>query len=135
MALTADANCSRRGQPGRNEFGYPVAAGEKVFRNSIVAVNAAGDIVRVQTAGAAQIVGLADHFLDNSGSASVSTSQVVGLKGTFALTVPSATAANINATVYASDDSTLTLTAGTLLAAGTLVGIENGQTYVQMIGS
>jgi uncharacterized membrane protein (DUF2068 family) len=135
MALTADAAYQRRGLPGRNEFGYPVAAGEKVFRGSIIAVNAAGAVVRVQTAGAVQIIGLADHFLDNSGSASVSTDRVVGLKGTYALTVPSATAANINATVYASDDNTLTLTQGTLLAAGVLVGIEGGQTFVQMIGS
>ena len=136
-ALSADANYSRRGAPGKNEFGYPVAAGEKVWRNSLIAVNAAGAIVRVQTAGAAAIIGLADRALDNSASAAVSSVAVVGLKGTYAIPVTSATAANIGATVYATDDATLGLvnTGGTLLAAGTLVGIEGGQTYVNMIGS
>jgi hypothetical protein len=136
MALTADVLYNRRGQPGRNEFGYPLAPGEIVYRGSLVAVNASGQLQRIQTSGSVAFVGMADRQLSNVGNASaLSTPPVTALKGTWGIAVPSATAANINATVYATDDNTLTLTAGSNLAVGSLVGIENGLTYVQFTGS
>ena len=135
MALLAGVNLDRRGPPPAGGFGYPVAAGERVFKGGVVAVNAAGSLQRVQTAGSLVIVGIAHRDLDNTAGAAVSDIKVEALKGIYSLTVPSATAANINAAVFATDDATLTLTqSGSLLAAGTLVGIESGQTYVKMIG-
>ncbi len=138
MALTAGFPVARRGTSRGNDFGYPVAAGEKVFRGGICALTAAGAIVRPQTAGALIPAGVADRDLDNTASAAVSSISVVPQRGCFALTVPGATAANIGASVYATDDGTLTLAvpgAGFIAAIGTLSGIDNGQTYVLMAGS
>lgn len=135
MALTSGIAINRRGPPSRNEFGYPVAAGEQIWRGSLCAVNAAGSLQRMQTSGSVAFVGMSEQDFSNVGSATVSAQKIVVRKGTWALTVTGATAANINAPVYASDDGTLTLTAGSLLQVGTLAGIENGQTYVNLLGS
>ena len=138
MALTADSPYPRRGQPGRNDFGYPLAPGEQVYVGSLTCINASGQMIRVQTAGGVAFGGMADRNLSNVGNAAASSISVTGRTGTFALTVPSATYANIGASVYATDDNTLTLTApttGFTQAIGTLVGIENGQTWVQLVRS
>jgi len=51
--------------------------------------------------------------------------------------VTGATYSTINEPVYATDDNTLTLTAGSNLQVGTLVGIDpvTGLTYVNLLGS
>lgn len=138
MALAADFNPARRGLPGRNEFGYPVPAGEMIYLGSLLVLNSAGGVQRVQTAGGVAFAGLSDRNLNNTANAAVSTTDAVARKGTYALVVPSATPANVNAPVYATDDATLTLAqpgSGFTAAVGTLVGIENGQTYVMLAGS
>jgi hypothetical protein len=136
-ALTGDIKINRRGpENSRNEFGYPVAAGEVVWRGSLIALNSAGSVVRVQTSGALIFLGVASKQVDNRTNSAVSTDRVVGQKGTFALVVPAATVSNINATVYATDDQTLTLTnSGSLLTVGTLAGIDAAKTYVSIAGS
>lgn len=135
-ALIADRVVDRRGQePMRNSFAYPVAAGVKVFRGAMLAINAAGALIIPPATAGVAIIGIADRALDNSASASVSATLVTPMKGTYALVVPAATAANIGASVYASDDGTLTLTAGTLTLAGTLAGIEAGRTFVNIVNS
>ncbi|MDA8049970.1 MAG: hypothetical protein M0002_08190 [Rhodospirillales bacterium] len=138
MALTAGFNIARRGPGGRNDFGYPVAPGEQIWRGGIVCVNASGQLQRIQTSGSVAAAGVAAQDFSNVGNAAASVTQVVGMRGTYALTVPAATASNIGANVYATDDATLTLTVpatGFTGAIGTLVGIDGGQTYVQMVGS
>lgn len=138
MALSADALYAWRGREGHNQFGYPVAPGETIYLGSLVCINAAGQVVRVQTSGGVAFGGVSDRNLNNTGNAAATTSNVVARTGTFALTVPGATFANIGANVYATDDSTLTLTApssGFTQAVGMLVGIENGQTWVEMVRS
>ena len=139
MALSADALYTRRGSAKpHNEFGYPVAPGEKIYRGALIGVNASSQIVRLQDSEVA-CIGLADRQLDNSTSSAPSAISVVGLKGTWQITVPSAAPANIGAPVYASDDATVTLTqngaAPFLPQIGTLVGIENGNTFVAIAGS
>lgn len=134
-ALVAGINRQRRGPPGHGAFGYAVAAGKVVFRGGLVAVTSAGALQPAGVAGSVAIVGIAAQDLDNSAGASVSDTKIEALKGTYQIDVTSATPANINAAVYASDDATLILTAGTLVVAGTLVGIEAGKTYVKLIGS
>ena len=135
MALTSDSKPLRRNGA---DFGYPVAAGEKVFRGGFVCVNSAGAMVRPQTSGAVAFVGVADRGLDNSSGGSVSDTSVVAVRGVFAAPVASAGPTNINASVYLVDDNTLTLTqvtSGTaLLSAGTVVGIEGGRVYVRTPG-
>ena len=137
MALTAGYGPARRGAPPTaGVFGYPVAAGEQIWRGGLLALNAAGSCQRIQTSGSVVFHGLASKDYNNTASSAVSPiGAVEGLKGTFALTVPSATVSNIGAAVYATDDNTLTLTASTNLQVGTLAGIENGQTYVKLLGS
>jgi hypothetical protein len=136
MALSAGVALARRGPPNQGtEFGYPVAPGEQIWRGGVVGVNASGQLQRIQTSGTVAGFGVASKDYSNVGNASASTVSVVAMKGCWALTVPSATTANIGAAVYASDDNTLTLTAGSLHQVGILAGIEGGQTYVQMIGS
>lgn len=135
MALTAGVALPRRGTPSSHgDFAYPVAIGEQIWRGSLVAVTSAGNLQRIQTSGSVAFVGIADKDYSNVGAATVSPVKVVARKGCWALTVTGATAANINAPVYATDDNTLTLTAGSNLLVGNLTGIENGQTYVTLIG-
>lgn len=134
MALSADKIFRRRGQPATaGEFGYFVAAGVKVYRGALIAINAAGNIVLVGAGTAVAFVGIADRFLDNSAGSGVSAEKVVGLRGTWDITVPSATPTNTNAAVYATDDGTATLTASTNLQIGTLAGIESSQTWVKLL--
>lgn len=136
-ALTGDLKLNRRGsESSRNQFAYPVAAGEVVWRGSLIALNSAGNVVRVQTSGALIFLGVANKQIDNRTGSAVSADRVVGQKGTWQLVVPAATVSNINATVYASDDQTLTLTnSGSLLTVGTLAGIEASKTFVSIAGS
>jgi hypothetical protein len=134
-ALAKDAIYPRRGAPGRNEFGYAVAIGEKVFRGSLVAINAAGTMQRIQTASSLAFLGMSAQQLDNTSGAVASAVKIEALKGTWGIPVPAATSANINANVYCTDDGTLTLTVGSNLLVGILVGIEGGLTYVQFTGS
>ena len=126
MALTNDALVDRRGPLNtRNQFGYPVAAGEKIYRGGLIALNSSGYLVRIQTSGALIFAGLADRTLDNSASGSPSSDQVQALKGTWKLAVSGASYANIGAQVFASDDSTLGL-AGALAGVFALGGSDTG---------
>lgn len=142
MALSADFIPARRGPAAtRNEFGYPPAAGAVIYAGALLGLTAQATVKPVGTSGVVAFAGLADRA---SGTSSVPAQPYVGaLKGTWALTVAGATAANVNAPVYATDDNTLTLAAtsgsGTNtvnnLAVGTLVGLDNGQTFVSLLGS
>lgn len=138
-ALTADALYSRRGQPATSgEFGAGIPAGEKVFRGSLLAWNAAGTLQRIQTSSGVSFAGMSDRTLDNTaGSAALTVPPVTAMKGTWSLTVPSAVYANIGAPVYATDDGTCTLSSGSgaNMQIGTLAGIEGGQTYVKLLNS
>ncbi len=138
MALSASFIARRFGQaPAVTGFAYKVRAGAKVWRGGMLGVDSSGNLVPVNTVAALAVafVGIADRDYDNSAGASASGDKVSALKGAFLLTVPSATASNINATVYASDDNTFTLTAGSNLAIGTLAGFDGAQTIVKLLGS
>jgi hypothetical protein len=136
VALNSNIAPARRGPARGDAFGYPIAPGEKIFTGGLTCLNSSGQAVRPQTSGAAVFAGLASNGYDNS-AASVAGPNIVAGAGTYALTVPGATAANINAAVYATDDNTLTLTAPTSGfegKVGYLAGIDNGQTYVALSG-
>lgn len=136
-ALTANVSRDRRGPPGHGTFGYPVAAGEKVYAGSLLGITSGGNVQRFQTSGSVAFVGMADRALDNSSGAAASDVKVEALRGTYQITVPSAVPADINKTVYVTTDNdvTLTNTGGTLTACGTLAGIESGKTYVKLLGA
>jgi hypothetical protein len=137
MALTANAKIDRRGNARGQSFGYPVAPGETIYSGSLCCVNSAGQLVRLQTAGGVAFVGMAMSYYSNVGNAAAGPN-VVCSNDEMALTVPAASFANINATVYATDDGTLQLTApgsGFAGKVGNLIGIDNGQTYVKVQGN
>lgn len=136
MALTSNSNPARRGARRGDAFGYPVAPGEVIYTGGLVCLNASGQLVRLQNAAAATFVGVAQSGYNNTMSAAPGPNIVADFD-TYALVVPGATAANINAPVYATDDNTLTLTlptTGFVKIVGYLVGIDNGQTYVDVKG-
>ena len=109
MALTANVKVARRGPPGRGSFGYQVAAGEKIWGGGAVALNAAGTLQRVQTAGSLVAVGLATRDYDNSASAAISPDWVEVERGYFMLPVTGATPSLVDQNVYATDDNTFTM--------------------------
>jgi len=127
MALTAGVGPARRGPPPyAGVYGGLVAAGEKIWRGGMICWNAAGALVRLQTAGAVAFAGMASKDFDNSaGSAAACSPPMEALKGTFALTVANAGYANLRQPVYATDDNTFTLT-NALTAAHALGGSDTG---------
>ena len=137
MPLTGGIAPARRGaQPTAGNFAYPVAPGEQIWRGGMLALNAAGQLQRIQTAGSVVFAGMASNDYNNTASSAPSpVAAVEALRGIYALVVPAATVSNINEPVYATDDATLTLVASTNLQVGTLAGIENGATYVKLLGS
>jgi hypothetical protein len=148
MALTKGFNLTRRGAAmGRADFGYPAAPGAVIWRGGIMGLNASGQLQPIQTAagtvnGVAMtacvaFAGVAMQDFNNSAVAAPGPAVVAG-RQCYALVVPGATFANIGSAVYATDDATLTLTAPTSGfegAIGTLVGIDNGATFVNILGS
>ena len=138
MALTAGFPPKRRGQvPPAGEFAYPVRASTKIFEGGMVGIDSSRNLVPINTAAALAVafVGMAARTYDNSANGSASTDKVSALKGTYLITVPGAAAANVNAAVYATDDNTYTLTAGSNLQIGTLAGFDGAQTFVKLLGS
>jgi hypothetical protein len=110
MALTANKKLLRRGPPTQGAFGYQVAPGEQIWGGGIVALNSAGTLQRVQTAGSVVVVGLASKDYSNVGNASPSQDYVGVERGWWQMAVPGATPADIDEPVYATADDTLTLT-------------------------
>jgi hypothetical protein len=141
MALSADANYTRHGgAKSEGEFGYAPSAGVVIYRHALLGMTVGGTVQPIQTAGSVVFAGLADRASGTVGQPVVQQF-VIPSKGTYGIVVPTVTAANIgtylNANVYATDDSTLTLTAGSNLLIGTLVGLDTatGLTYVKLLGS
>ena len=132
MAATTDA---RRPFRTGDRYGYPAKAGVLIFGASIVAVTAALEAVPAGTAGAVAIVGLAEERIDARPQVAVEDgAQIVQAQREIRLfPVADASPASIGAKVYAVDDATLSLvnTGGTLLAAGTIHGIDAEGVWVQ----
>ncbi len=134
MALTGNIAVARRGYSRGLAFGGPIAPNEVIYTGGLIGVNASGQTQRIQTAGTVAFIGLAQGGSNNSASAAPGDT-VVGQMDCFKLAVPAATAANIGAPVYATDDNTLTLTKPTTGfegVVGYLAGIENGATWVEL---
>ncbi len=133
MAMTNNLPPSIRGGSG---FGYNVAAGVHVYAGALLMFNSALAVQRIQDASGVAFAGMADREVDNTGNSGVSNRFVVPLRGiVVSLPVSGAGAANIGASVYASDDATATLSSasGANPLIGTLAGIEGGATWVRLI--
>ena len=89
MAATKDSAPARRGNSRGAAFGYPVAPGEKIFKGTVMCVNAAGQSVRPQTAGALAFIGISESGYDNTGS-SAPGPKITGQFDDFKFPVPGA---------------------------------------------
>lgn len=114
-----------------DRFGYPVAAGVRIFGCSFLAITLAGFVVPAGTAGAVAIVGLAEERVDNRDGADGDL-HVEALRGCFGV-IFAATFADIGRQVFAVDDQTLSFDgAGGRLLVGTVAGIGDGRTWIDI---
>ncbi len=120
MALSGNAKYLQR---FGCEFGYAGAAGTHIYAGALLALNAAGTVQPIQTAGSLVFAGLADGERNNV-APFTDTRAVNCHKGTWALPVTGATAANVGAAVYATDDNTVGL--GSYSAAAAAGGSNHG---------
>ena len=144
MALTAGRLLPYRDGDYAPEFAYPVQAGARVYRGSMVVLCSDGTLIPngAAPAGGATVVdfaGIAEHVQDNTGlgtypSGLSGPGSVRCRHGVFALPFDAApTFTNVGSVVYGIDDQTVTLTAGTHQAVGKLVGIDQyGTPWVQV---
>jgi uncharacterized membrane protein (DUF2068 family) len=122
MTATDDIRSKRKPGLGRS-YGYPVLANTKIFGGSAVGITANREAVPAAHVSAVKLIGFAEQRADNTGGAT--GDQVVNIeKDVRLIPLAGATVANIGATVYASADDTFTLTAGSLLAIGTIDAID-----------
>lgn len=122
MAATDDIRSRKKPGLGRR-YAYPVLGGQKIFGGAAVGITANKEAVPAGHASAVKLIGFAEERVDNSLGATGDLSVTVE-KDARLISLAGATVANIGATVYASADDTFTLTAGSLLALGTIDAID-----------
>ena len=135
-ALSASTTRKRRGPPAQgSSFAYPVKAGQAVWAGGLVCANSSNEIMPIGQQGTATVgfAGLAVGSYDNTAGAAAAGS-VECVRGTFALPL-STDASKLGADVYATDDATPTLTAGSNVKIGNVAGIEAGTTWIRLLGS
>jgi hypothetical protein len=129
MALTANSKVPVRASATGPIFGYPAAPGVHIFAGALLNLNAAGQLQPIQADGGVAFAGMASGELNNVGVATASPLLLEVRRGVVVkMNVPAAIYANIGAPVYATDDSTLTLSSnsGANIQVGTLAGFEGG---------
>lgn len=91
----------------------PVVASDIIYQGALVKHNAAGYIAPAAAESGAVFAGVAYERVDNSSGAAGDKMVRVIKMGTFLLTGSGFTQANVGASVYASDDQTISTTQGT----------------------
>lgn len=135
MALAADRNTEMK---DGELLSLPMAA-VKVYAGALVAVNSSGYLTKGQAATGMTYLGRAEEQVDNSagnaGDKSIKVRRGKAFKwknsGTSAITQ-----ADLGKVCYIEDDQTVSKTdqAGTLSAAGTIVGVETDGVWVAEVG-
>lgn len=128
--MAATINIHRRRRLAA-QYAYPVLAGVRIYGGTAVGVTA--DLVAVPAGHAAcvALIGFADDTVDNRDK--TTGSQQLGIsKGTFDIVLPGALAADIGKPVYAVDDNTFTLTAGTSLKIGIVDAIDASGVWLKI---
>jgi len=110
--LSANVKYRERMSPG--EFGGLVASGTHIYAGALCAWTVTNTIVRVGDGAAVSFAGMASGERDNT--AGTETRPLPLRKGTWAITVAGATAANVGQPVYATADATAVLGAVTASA-------------------
>ncbi|WP_205010657.1 hypothetical protein [Nitrosomonas oligotropha] len=135
MALAADRNTQMK---DGELLSVPLAA-VKVFAGAIVAANSSGYATKGQAAVGMTYLGRAEEQVDNSGG-SAGDKKILVRRGKDFKWKNSATSAITQADFgkicYIEDDETVSKTdqAGTLSAAGTIVGVESDGVWVAEVG-
>ena len=115
---TAERNTDRK------DFGhkaYPVMTNVRIFKGTLVAINATGFAVPATNAANQRVVGVADHGANNNPGASGAL-QVVVREGLYRFVASSITQAMVGQMMYVVDDQTFDDVIGTAaIKAGRLV--------------
>lgn len=120
--MAASSDIRRKWRKG-DSYGFPVLAGVRLFGGTMMGVTAAGAAVPAGHVNAVALIGFVEESIDNTGGAT--GDQIANArKGVTNIPLAGATPADIGKTVYASADDTFTLTAGSLLVAGTIDAID-----------
>ena len=146
MPLSANAKLQVRTGP---TFGYGIAALKHVYAGSMLAIDASNNVQPIVAGTNLAFAGVSNAEFDNSASATpallTNGSHVTAMRDTV-VKIPvsgvgtsTVTGLNIGQTVYALDDASCSLGSTTvsggntltLLAVGTLAGLENG-TWVRI---
>lgn len=135
MALSADRNTEMK---DGELLGLPMAVA-KIFAGSLVAINSSGYATKGQAATGMTYIGRAEEQVDNS-TGSAGGKNILVRRGKAFKWKNSGTSAITQADVgkicYIEDDQTVSKTdqAGTLSAAGAIVGVETGGVWVAEAG-
>jgi len=122
MAASTDIRAKKKPVQGRS-YSYPVLTGVKLYGGAAAGITANKEAVPAGHASAVKLLGFVEERIDNtSGPTGDQYARIE--KDIRVIPLPGATVANIGATVYASADDTFTLTAGALLAIGTIDAID-----------
>lgn len=122
--MTATTDIRAKKKPGHTRaYAAPVLTGIIIYGGAAVGLTAAGAAVPAGHVNAVKLLGFADERIDNSTGATGDQNVKIE-KDVRLIPLAGATVANIGATVYASADDTFTLTAGALLAIGTIDAID-----------
>ncbi|MBD8686579.1 MULTISPECIES: hypothetical protein [unclassified Rhizobium] len=120
--MTATSDIRRKWRKG-DAYGYPVLGGVRIFGGTMIGVTAALAAVPAAHPNCVALIGFAEEAVDNRDGAT-GDRLINARKGVTNIPLAGATPANIGAIVYASADDTFTLTAGSLLKAGTIDAID-----------
>src|SRR5579872_259197 len=137
--LTAGTRPRPYGQGGRKVF-LPMSATAQVWEGAMVAESSAGAVVTATTAGAGNVIGIAES--DMLGGASDGATRVSVMYDQIFRINPSTSSPPTDATafetvLYADSDNTVTTTAGSNPVAGTFAGIDDDgviRVFVNMAG-
>jgi hypothetical protein len=117
---------------------YGVAANGKPYKGGLVMLNASGYAIAGANTTACLSLGVAYESIDNTGGANGAKSVRVWRTGIHPFAIAAAAVTDIGKLVYISDDLTVTLTAGHVLAgriaevySSTSVGVEIDMTSLQ----
>ena len=116
-ALAADRNTAR--YDGKLT-GYPVAASTKIYKGSLVCLNASGYAVAAANTAAYKFVGVAISQADNSSGSNGDINVEVRTEGVFDFVSSGLAVTDVGETVYVSDDQTVTKTVGNNIVVGVL---------------
>lgn len=126
MALSANLNRTYEAHPQREQNDLPVLAAATIYAGSVVSESAGTGFAKAMATGEV-FMGIAARGADNASGANGDKKVLVYQKGTLVADVVGVTGeGDYGAAVYAVDDETLTLTAGSNTQIGKITRFVSG---------